>query len=229
MICPSRGRPANVAELIEVWRDVTYDAALLVAVDDDDPELRRYRDIFTNLDLGIGEPRIHITIGPRGRLGPTLNRLALLYASSFRALGFLGDDHRPRTDGWDRRVVEALDQLGTGLVYGNDLLQGGNLPTAVAMTSDVVRTLGWMVPPGMIHMYIDNAWLDLGRGLDRIRYLHDVVIEHMHPVAQKSEWDAGYAEVNSAEMYARDLETYRHWQETSLAADVSKLRELVGA
>jgi hypothetical protein len=49
-----------------------------------------------------------------------------------RYLASLGDDHRPRTKGWDRRLIDAIESLGgaPGIAYGDDKLQGAALPTA---------------------------------------------------------------------------------------------------
>jgi hypothetical protein len=225
MICPSRGRPANVARLLWAWKQTAGQAHLLIAVDDDDPELDAYHDVLHTADAGHFAARIE----PRRRLGPTLNRLATINVNAYDAIGFLGDDHVPRTVGWDSQILVELTRLGTGFVYGNDLLQGPTLPTAVAMTSNIIRTLGWMVPPGLVHLYIDNAWLDIGRGLGRIAYLPDVVIEHVHPVAGKAEWDDRYAEVNSAEQTNADHAAYVAWVRESMPTDVEKLRRLVEA
>ena len=99
---------------------------------------------------------------------------------------------------------DALDELGAGLVYGNDLIQGENLATAVAMTGNIVQALSGMVPPDMIHLYLDNFWMRLGKDLGALRYIPEVVLEHMHPIAGKAEWDEGYKAVNAKEVYDFD-------------------------
>ncbi|AHH98348.1 hypothetical protein KALB_4986 [Kutzneria albida DSM 43870] len=225
MIVPSRGRPQNVAALWESWQATTTASAdLLVCVDDDDPELDAYRQGW---EAAGGCDGYRLQTGPRLRLGGTLNAASRVYAEHYRAIGFLGDDHRPRTAAWNERFLSTLDGLGTGLVYGNDLIQGRLLPTAVAMSSDIVRTLGYMVPPGLTHLYIDSAWLALGQTLDRLTYLPDVVIEHMHPLVGKAPSDAGYEEVNSSAMYAADSQAYEAWVRDRLDNDVTKLKELM--
>jgi len=224
VIVPSRGRPDNIAELADAWQATDAAADLLVAVDIDDSELGRYQKAF--LDY---YPRFQLVNGPRERLGPTLNRLAVQRAPNHFAIGFMGDDHRPRTEGWDVRMVETLREMGTGLVYGNDLFQRENLPTAVFMTSDIVRTLGYMHPPGLIHLFLDNYWLGLGQALGRIRYLDDVVIEHVHPLAKTAEWDEGYREANSQAMYARDHATFTRWVREDSQAAIAKLRAMIAA
>ena len=133
-----------------------------------------------------------------------LNFAANLMRDKYRHFAFLGDDHRPRTKNWDLHFINALDELGTGLVYGDDLLQGENLATAVAMSGDIVRALNGMVPQGMIHLYLDNFWMTLGKDLNALRYLPEVIIEHLHPIAGKAEWDDQYREVNAQEVFSAD-------------------------
>lgn len=223
MIVPTRGRPDNLWQLWLAFRDTTTaDTRLVAVVDDDDPYLPAYEH---RVDWAAGDPRLTLLVGPRLRLGGTLNAAAPVYAEQSRAVGFLGDDHRPRTVGWDRRYLDALGELGTGIVYGNDLIQGEALPTQVAMTSDIVLVTGHMVPPGLVHLWCDNAWLALGQALGAIRYLPDVVVEHMHPIAGRAEWDQGYAEVNADAVFDADRATFEQWRDRDLGRWVQQIRE----
>jgi len=74
------------------------------------------------------------------------------------------------------------------------------------MTGDIVKALGGMVPQGMIHLYLDNFWMKLGQDLGALRYMPEVIVEHLHPVAGKAEWDEGYLAVNAQEVYSADFE-----------------------
>lgn len=142
-------------------------------------------------------------------------------------IGFAGDDHAPRTPGWTERIRTELNQLGTGIVYGNDLFQGPNLPTAVFMTADIVGALGYMAPPCLRHMFADNYWKDLGDGVRRIRYLPDVVIEHLHPHAGgKAPEDDRYRAVWP--LMGPDGQAYNEFVDSGqLAADIAKVKELL--
>ena len=138
VIVPSRGRPENIRELIEAWEQTRTRAWLLVAVDDDDETLPEYRDVFATAPGWVTWK-----VAPRKRMCPTLNEYAVPYAAMYDILGFMGDDHRPRTQGWDHKLSMAIAQMGgTGISYGNDLIQGANIPTAVWMSSCIVETLG---------------------------------------------------------------------------------------
>jgi hypothetical protein len=221
VIVPSRGRPHNVARLVEGWAATASPggrAHLLVAVDDDDPAKLEYLQAV----MGVGFAWLEA--GPRQGLGATLNRYATRHAPGYAAVGFMGDDHLPRTVGWDTLVLGALAKLGAGLVYGDDRLQGPALPTAVFMSSCVVDALGWLAPPPLQHLYLDSYWLALGRRLGRITYLPEVVIEHLHPVAGKAPSDEGYARVNRPEQYAADQAAWQAWAIEHLDADAHRVR-----
>lgn len=205
VIVPTRGRPANAHRLANAFRDTAPDVDLFFGVDDDDPACIDYLAIEPLL-----RPATIIT-GRRRRLVGTLNTIAADLATEYHYLGFMGDDHLPVVTGWAEPVVKALDELGTGIVYGNDLIHGAMLPTAAFMTTDIIRALGWMAPPWLVHLYVDNSWLDIGRALDAVRYLPEVVIEHRHPITGTVSWDAGYLEVNSGAMQAADRAAYDLW------------------
>lgn len=221
-IVPSRGRPEAAIALARAFADTcTADTALTFAIDADDPRRDDYHDGLR------GMPNVaHIIEQTSGTMVSALNFAAAVASKSAFAVGFLGDDHCPRTHGWDQAYLDALKELGTGLVYGNDLLQGGSLPTQVAMTSDIVRALGYMAPPALRHMYVDNFWLTLGRAADCIRYLPDVIVEHRHPLAGKAQWDEGYMRVNDRAVYRADEQAFAEYVQTRLADDAAKVRAL---
>lgn len=223
-IVPSRSRPSNIAELISAMHNTRCYADLLVVVDDDDPQLEEYGKVQLNFQ---GFDWVRFKSGPRLRLAGSLNFWATREAMNYDFIGFMGDDHRPRSPIWDGLMGAQLRMLGTGMVYGNDLFQRGNLPTEVCMTTDIISALGYMVPPTMTHLYLDNFWLDLGRELGRIEYMEHVIIEHMHPHAGKAANDAQYDELNSTKQHDRDKHAYDTYRRKQFAADVAKIKEIM--
>lgn len=228
VVVPSRGRPAAAASLgVEFARTCAADTRLVLAVDADDQALAAYEA------SGTGD-RSEVLPTASRTMVEALNEAALVTLARDKpfAVGFMGDDHRPRTHGWDKQYLDALRELGTGIVYGDDLLQGRQLPTQCAMTSDIVRALGYMAPPALTHMYVDNFWLGFGRAAGCIRYLPDVVVEHMHPLAHnadgsaKAEWSEGHRRVNAREMYAKDEAAYLAYCASRFADDVAKVAAL---
>jgi hypothetical protein len=221
VIVPSRGRPQAAAELADAFVETcTAKTELLFAVDAGDPTGGQYRSDAVLLP-GAGVMRC----GSRSMVD-ALNEAATYAARTAFAVGFMGDDHRPRTRGWDQAYLDALWELGTGIVYGNDLLQGENLATQCAMTSDIIRTLGYMAPPTLRHLYVDNFWMTLGREVGCLRYLPNVVVEHMHPIAGKAEWSEGHKRVNTQTMYTVDGRAWEAYAKAHLAEDIEAVKAL---
>ena len=212
ILVPSRGRPESIIRLMDSWSTTTTrDTRLLVLIDNDDPKLEEYLAI----------PNIDMQVGPRLRIGGTLNVVAPEIAKTSENIGFMGDDHLPRTKGWDETFINELNKLKVGVVYGNDHAHGVNLATAVAMTSNIVSTLGYMC----VHLFLDNFWMELGRGT-HITYFDDVIIEHIHPLFQKALSDNTYVEANSPEVWGADETTFNSYVATQLQDDLQKLRNL---
>lgn len=234
VIVPTRSRPQNVGPVVDAWLETGAfrdGAELHFVIDADDPEYTAYTAVLNEIrDMASLSDRA-LTWAVRDTwqpLVPKLNAAAIeLLLWSPYALGFAGDDHRPRTKGWARRYVDTLRQGGAGIVHGNDGYQGGNLPTEWAMRAAIVRGLGRMIPAPVEHLYCDNSIRDLGNITGSLRYLDDVVIEHMHPVAGKAPTDEQYERVNGRSQYQADRRAYREWRNGGgLEADAAVLDRL---
>lgn len=216
VIVPSRGRPASAERLITAFdQTVAADSVLLICVDDDDPTLPAY------LALPRSD-RVGVTVGPRQRLVGWTNEIACDPAVDSYAFGSIGDDHLPQTPGWDSLILTALRALGTGVAFGDDGHQHGNLPTAAFLTADIPAKLGYLAPPELVHLYCDNFWLALGQRVG-ITYLPDVNIEHLHPHAGKSSMDATYAEANAPAAWMADADAFARYMAERFESDMAKL------
>ncbi len=222
VVVPSRGRPGNISELMDAF-DATCvsNTNLWVCVDEDDHTLEEYK---TATD---GAGGVRLIVGPSSRIGPILNRVVPEAAFDTDVVAFMGDDHRPRTVAWDQLYINNLRAMGTGVVFGNDLIQGGNLPTQCAMTSNIVKATGHFVPDGMLHLWLDNAWMALGNAT-KLRYLEDVIVEHMHPIAGKAQWDESYQKNNADEVFSADKAVFENWRQHILPEWVEKIRNYNG-
>lgn len=211
IVCPTRERRAGAERLLNAVRDTcTADTDLVFAVDDDDPS---YDGLLAT-----------IVRGPRQDTGPWTNEVACRYAVLYRAVASVCDDHLPHTIGWDARLLAALGDR-PGVAYGNDLFQQEKWPTAAVVSAPIIGILGYMAPPGVDHLYIDCFWKRLGEDLGWLHYLPDVIIEHLHPVAGKAEWDDSYNRSNSADQYSRDGVAYEAFLRDRWPADLKRLRE----
>jgi hypothetical protein len=140
----------------------------------------------------------------------------------------MGDDHLPKTLQWDHFLSESIKSKGYGLAYGNDLFQSKNLATAVMMSTNIIKSFGFMAPPKLIHLFMDNFWMLLGLDLNAIWYFDDVIIEHLHFLNNKSKPDAGYLEVNSLDVSNTDRVEFQRYINEEYQADLIKFKESVG-
>ncbi|MHB1950171.1 MAG: hypothetical protein ACYCQK_01700 [Acidiferrobacteraceae bacterium] len=221
ILTPTRGRPQRFAEMC---------AAINRTAHRTHGTLRVYAGLDED-DAGSYELRVGVTclIRPRMRLAPWCNLLAeQALKDGADVLAFFGDDHRPRTPGWDDRVCEAFFRMGSGLVYCADGLQNERLPTAPFWSADVIRALGFYYAPVLQHLYADNYWLALAHDLDRCTYLPNVLVEHEHPSAGKAEMDDSYRE--SGALVEQDRQAFERFMESEHPAALERVRTaLAGA
>lgn len=216
IIVPSRGRPKRARSMADsAMRTARTEIRLIVAVDPDDEALGEYRRKVPG-----------VRVLPE-RLGytRTLNTIAAELWDEDCIIGAFGDDVLFETDGWDRIVERTL--VTPGIAFGDDLIHGPNHPTAVFMSSVIARTLGWLALPTTSHQWADDGWKRLGQQAGVLRYMPDVVVEHLHPAVQKAEWDDTYRSVFDDERAKSDYEGFMAWQSDGLERDVALVRSVL--
>jgi hypothetical protein len=217
VITPTRGRLAGAQRLIDaVAATATAGTDLVLGIDDDDPSYAR---------LDLAGRRVAVDRGPRANCAEWTNRMAARHARGYRYLASLSDDHLPETPGWDSQLIAAIEDIGgTGIAYGNDMLQGEALPTAPVMSADIVHALGWMFCPPMSRLFCDNAWKDLGQAAGCLAYRPDVIIRHLHYSAGLAPRDQTAIDGEGA--WAHDEAAYHDWRRDRMAADTLVIRKL---
>ena len=214
VIIPTRGRGRKIRDRILESQANAGSSAFYLSVDEDD--LSDYT--WASLD-GVG-----IVRGKNACMNEALNRAAIQLCFEYEFLTFMGDDHVARTKDWDLKLIEAAEALGpAAMAYANDLLAGESLPTAVLVDSKLVQRLGYMAPPVLRHMFLDDFWLEIGSRSKKLAYLNDVVLEHLHFSVGKSESDATYENTNQNVKNLRDKFAYNLYKITRLKRDLKKL------
>ena len=217
-IIPTRGRNENALRLFEAINATADFTEVVFAIDADD--VKTYNGL---MDATAGLNNVKVVIAERMGMNGTLNHWASWFSPDYDYICFMGDDHLPRTGGWDTKLTEAIG-TDAGIAYGNDLLQGENLPTAVVMSSKIIRALGFMSPPALKHLFLDNFWLAMGNALGNVNYLPEVIIEHMHYINGKAEHDERYAAVNNAEMHNADEAIFAEYITGKFLDDVDDVK-----
>lgn len=208
VLVPSRGRPHNLARLVEAIDSTKAGpVTIYTRLDDDDSALADY----LQLDLPI-----NVTVGRRVFYGASLNELAKQAAADGAThLAMFGDDVVPETVGWDLLLVGALnDRLG--VAYGSDGLEhlhGVDLPTHYVTHVDVYKRLGWLALPTIRHLFLDNVARDVGQALDNFVYLPGVKLTHLHRWNGAAPDDETYREANDKIKRRRDRTAYITWRD----------------
>jgi hypothetical protein len=200
-------------------------ADLIYVIDQDDMEFKAYE-----ADLHHRPEVTTVTMPEWKPLVPKLNQVADLVSQNYNAVGFLGDDHLPRTPMWAHQLVaqHAMSNKPR-IVYGQDGFQDRRLCTWWSMDSRIIRALnGRMVPADVQHLYCDNSIMVLGNEAGCLTYLESVLIEHMHPIAGKADTDAQYQRVNRRQQYVRDETAFHAWLKDGLERDAKILASLGG-
>jgi glycosyltransferase involved in cell wall biosynthesis len=195
LLMPTRGRPALVRRFLASVVQHTHDLdgiELVLYVDEDDPESH---------DVGDDRVPVRRIIGPVATMGEY--NAACLEQASGSIIVLANDDVVIQSPGWDERI-RAVDRDypdGIYLAYPNDLLKRRRVATFPVLSRRACEVLGEPYPRQYRGALIDYHLLDVFKrleksGLDRIRYMDDVVFEHMHHRTGKAPFDDTYGRRN---------------------------------
>jgi hypothetical protein len=205
IILPTRGRPESIKRFMEAYVKTEATAQVLLVTDHDD-------NSYDALELHANFKR---KIMPEHNgIGDCFNAVFAEYPD-LEYYGVMADDVVPSSPKWDQKLKEAC--LPFNISWGNDGLQGANLPTHPHIAGDVVRSLGWIACPGVMHWFVDNMWKDIA-GVLGGKYLPDVLTPHYHVLSGQAELDDTYMNQPSRE---KDMIYYMRYK-NSVWPDISE-------
>ncbi|NCV65265.1 MAG: hypothetical protein EBW16_03430 [Burkholderiaceae bacterium] len=159
----------------------SYCNGTAISVGDQPMSVLRY---FTSLEItevvayNTMDDRISRIIAARGKRNSSIFRGAAVGTVVYRgaratriAPNKFSVTHSFLQDDWYHMIQVA--PVGSDGRVRLDLFQGQNLATAVMMSTNIIKALGFMAPPKLIHLYMDNFWMAIGNILDCIDYHHD--------------------------------------------------------
>ena len=202
LFCPSRGRPHAAGELLASFnatktRDDTH---LIFLVDEDDPTKEEYPG------LSFYGP---VTGDPTG----PLNWAAL--ACETGIVGFIGDDSRCETKGWDELVRVALKT--PGFAWGDDG-HAKPWPSTVFVSKPIVDRLGYLALPTLHRGFFDAVWVWLAE-LTGTKNELPMMFRHVNP--------PGVQGAATPEVIASDEAAFIYWQQNQMRDDAKKVRAVV--
>lgn len=215
ILVPSRGRAHRIEECLESLVEMTKVSDIIVCLDEDDQE--KYKRNFP----------VEYHIGPKPKrigLNEKMNRMLPMVTAKYDYLLWAADDTVAKTPGWDEILVDTIRDIPLGISYPNDLFQKANLPSnGTCFDIRIPKVLGYIAPPKLFHLYMDNFWKLLGEELGTLRYREDVILEHNHFINKKAPPDTTYMTINSREMYRDDSRAFEIYRNHNFKDDLSKL------
>jgi hypothetical protein len=152
-----------------------------------------------------------------------INVHALDIASKYKYVGFVGDDIVFKTP-FEKTFIEHLSSVDYGMAYGDDMVWGQALATHPFITSNAITAVGFFGCPAVEHNYFDNYWQAIFSSLDKIVYLPEILMEHVHPIVGKEVADNIYKEIENK--LQLDEIKFTRYMSNNLVEDLDKIKNL---
>ena len=192
LLLPTRGRPALAQRFMESVVSTTNRR--------DRVEIIIYADEDDTGSHALDCPEVSVTriVGARTTMGGYNS--ACYAAARGDIIILVNDDMVFRTHGWDDKVIELDAEFPDKiyLAYGNDLFKKHNVCTFPILSRRTCELLVEPYPKAYRGAFIDYHLFDIFKrlqhsGFDRIRYVDDLVFEHLHFRTGKASFDETYA------------------------------------
>jgi hypothetical protein len=214
VIIGTRNRPHNAIRAFEQLKKVSIESDFLIIINED--QVKLYPDIEGVMREVVSNEYGSLAKG---------NHIVHKYWDSYFTITGIDDDCMVTTQDWDVLLAGPIKKRGYGIAYGNDTIQGQNLPTKVMISTNIVKSLGYFAPPILKHLYADNFWKTLGTKIDALDYFPEIMMEHWHYLNSKAprdeQYDAIYA---TGEMESAQL-AFDTYMRDSFASDVEKINK----
>jgi len=228
-ICPSRNRPELCKRMLDSFDKTKSEwSNIIVYVSVDDPQIGKYEDILNG--------RLHI-FGPRRTLVEVINYVSCEYMSAIAYYQEVNDDHIYITDKWDEKLIGKIEYGGNkfGMAWGRDGMNNNdnpNLPTAVIVSGEIIKALGYFFPPHLKHIACDDALLDIGNKTKTIFYNPEVTIEHMHYYAivnnkHKAPLDDNYRSIYNEATLKEGRQLLHEWRSNNMEKDIERVKNAI--
>lgn len=211
--CPTFERPDRLKSLADAWERTVKGEQLYVRVWSED----RYKDDYFKEKW----PNSWVLYESDAQwCGEALQEFYVLHPGA-TYYGFIGDDVVPVSAGW----VETLRETAGDwfVAYPNDTIQRHGLCTHAAIGGELLRALGWWVPKGFIHHYLDQVWMNVASNCGLLRYCPQVVFRHDHHLRGRAQYDAVYKKADRA--LPQGLDRWDDYVQNDLSRDVKRVRQ----
>jgi len=225
-VLPSKSRPDAALDTIDRMVKCGSRAPGQLCVDSVDPMYSRYKDAEAD---GLIPANWSLMVNHGDSKGA---------AESYRMMtdrfpglpwyGWISDDIKPETFGFEQRLIEAAGPWGIASAHDRATCNGGavygRMHGAAVFGGECVRKLGYWVPEGFEHLYVDDVHEYIGRALGNWVILTDVFTPHEHPYYSGLEGDYVCQSANGKAKGERDCKRFKDWVTKDAPGDVLSVR-----
>lgn len=213
----SRNRPHNVERCFRHLKEVSHISDFILIINQDQ------RELYSDID-GVQTIVVPDSYGKTSTAKTNYVVDKKLY-QGYLTLSGIDDDTIVTTDGWDLLLSLPLKAKGYGVSWGNDTIQNGRVPTKWTMTTNIIDALGFICPPGLIHLFIDDFLARIGQELNSAHYAPNVMMEHHHWLNKKAEMDETYQETASRETWDHDERVFTEYMTGQFHEDIERVKK----
>lgn len=226
---PTRGRPGQALRVLQLYRELADTPVSIEVVIDEDDETMNCTEVLQMLCT----LNCIITVDIHGSKIEAVNGGRI---DDWAILALASDDMWPVVQGYDRRILDAMDRhfpLRDGLIYFNDgynrdHVQPDNpvLCTMPIMGRRYWENFGHVYHPEYGSLFADDEQTRVAWRLNRAVFVDDMLIEHRHYAAGKAARDALY-KFNDAKWGASDKALFEMRQENNFDLPEMRLSLLI--
>jgi len=216
ILTPSRGRPEKLERFIKsVDKTSSTENTIyhFVGVDRNDPELETYLSSYKKTREELLHNFIILNSSeqkPVGIIWNDLQRLAEgMYHPDYYIMG--NDDLVYQTNNWDIILEKTIRQLKDPyhVLWFNDGINGDKLAAFPIVSKEWVKAVGSFCPT-IFEFLCNDLWIfDVAKSLDHLKFIPEVVTEHLHFSQNKSLNDSTYRMHRDNGATSRDLSLYK--------------------
>lgn len=168
-LLPSKGRPHQVGAFFERWRKTAASTPGWLIINAEEGA-----ESYAQVALPENWSIVTTTASC---VADAVNQ-AMLVVSDRDWIGLLCDDLEPQTMEWDTALIAKSKPWN--IVASQNGSQEHRLHGALVYGGDLLRTVGWMYPPGIKHSFHDDAWELIGDRCLNIVKVPEVMVRHAH-------------------------------------------------
>jgi hypothetical protein len=207
---PTRGRPDKFFNVLDLYINKAQNLdkiAFLITLDTDDITMNN-SSVVSRLKQYQSKVKLLYFFGDSKTKIQAINA-DLEKVSGWDILLLASDDMIPVVQGYDYIIRKDMNDHFRdfdGVLWYNDGGQN-NINTLSILGKKYYDRFGYIYHPDYISLWCDNEFTEVSKKLNKVYQSEQVIIEHQHPVYQKTNYDSLY--VKNESYYNIDQQTYK--------------------